>query len=453
MKKQTDKTMNAHTWQSAFKGYLRPRIAIFSLLGFSCGLPFGLIGYALSLWLAASHVGLAAIGFFALVLLPYNFKFLWAPLVDRVQLPFLAKRFGAKKAWLMCFQIGLILSVWGLAAQTPNTNTWFLPWTVSNEDGETVQAFIPMQTYLFALLTAFFAASQDIVVDALRINTLAKEEYGEGTSMYQFGYRMGMLISSAGVVALASRISWEVAYMGVGCLIFVGLCATFCVREAKIIETKTPMGRQFWYEMIVAPFQNFMTHAHWYLILVFIILYKLCNAVLGRMALPFYKEMGFSDDEIALVSGTIGPWITMSGVAVGGVLAMKYPILKLLFALGCVEILTSVVFGVFSLFPHSIPVFLVVILFDNIVGGMGGAVFAAYLSGLCARKYAATQYALLSSLMMFSVSVISVYSGVWATQMGWMRFFFFTGVLMIPALCLLLWLIQLDKTHLSTKRK
>ncbi len=453
MNKQTGETTKYHSWQSAFKGYLKPRIAIFSLLGFSCGLPFGLIGFALALWLTASNIEKAVIGFFALVLLPYNFKFLWAPLVDRVRLPFLANRFGAKKAWLMCFQVGLIFSVWGLASHAPDTNSWFLPWSFSGEGGKEVQTAIPMQTYLFAFLTAFFAASQDIVVDALRINTLAKEEYGEGTSMYQFGYRMGMLISSAGVVAMAGRISWSTAYFCVGCLIFVGLCATFFVRESVDAEIEKPRGRQFWHEMVIAPFQSFMTHAHWYLILVFIVLYKLCNAVLGRMALPFYKDMGFSDDEIALVSGTIGPWVTIGGVAVGGVLVMRYPILKLLFALGCVEILTSVVFGVFSLFPHSIPMFLVVILFDNIIGGMGGAVFAAYLSGLCIRKYAATQYALLSSLMMFSVSVISVYSGIWATQMGWMKFFFFTGILMLPALSLLFWLMRMDKIYLFKTEK
>lgn len=445
MKQKQNRQPKRHSWLSALKGYTNPRIAVFALLGFSCGLPFGLIGYALALWLSASHISLAAIGFFALVLLPYNFKFLWAPLVDRVQLPILARRFGSKKAWLLCFQIGLILSVWGLASQAPNANSWFLPWTVSNGDNEPIQALIPMQTYLFALLTAFFAASQDIVVDALRINTLSKEEYGEGTSMYQFGYRMGMLISSAGVVALASRISWQSAYFGVGCLILVGLFATLCVKEAQSKESKTQSSRQFWYEMVVAPFRDFTTHAHWYLILLFIILYKLCNAVLGRMALPFYREMGFSNDQIALVSGTIGPWITIGGVAVGGILVMRYPILKLLFALGCVEILTSVVFGIFSLFPHSITLFLIVILFDNIVGGMGGAVFVAFLSGLCAKKYAATQYALLSSLMMFSVSVISVYSGVWAMQMGWMLFFMFTGILMLPALCLLGWLIKKEK--------
>ena len=197
--------------------------------------------------------------------------------------------------------------------------------------------------------------------------------------------------------------------------------------------------------MVIAPFKDFMKHNKWALLLVFIILYKLCNAVLGRMALPFYKDLGFSKGEIALISGTIGPWITLTGVAIGGVLVMRYKILKLLMALGFVEILTSVVFALFSYFEHSTIMFLIVILFDNIVGGMGGAVFIAFLSGLCSKKYSATQYALLTSLMMLAISVISVYSGIWAEEMGWFFFFLFTGVLMMPALVLLSYLIVKEK--------
>ena len=191
--------------------------------------------------------------------------------------------------------------------------------------------------------------------------------------------------------------------------------------------------------------KDFMTRNYWALLLVFIVLYKLCNAVLGRMALPFYKDLGFSKAEIALISGTIGPWITLIGVALGGVFVMRYRILKLLMALGVVEILTSVVFALFSFFPHSSVMFLIVILFDNIVGGMGGAVFVAFLSGLCSKKYSATQYALLTSLMMLAVSVISVYSGIWAEKMGWFGFFLFTGFLMLPALMLLSYLIRCEK--------
>jgi len=195
-------------------------------------------------------------------------------------------------------------------------------------------------------------------------------------------------------------------------------------------------------EMVIEPFRDFMQRNGWALLLIFIVLYKLCNAVLGRMALPFYSQSGFSKAEIALVSGTFGPWVTMAGIALGGVLVMRYPILKLLFALGFVEIATSVAFAFFAWVGHSIPVFFVVIIFDNIVGGMGGAVFVAFLSNLCTRAYSATQYALLTSLTMLAMSVISSCSGIWVQYMGWPLFFMFTGALMIPALLLLLYLMK-----------
>lgn len=423
-------------WALAFKNYLKIRIFVFFLLGFSCGLPRGLIGSSLILWMSDSNISLTVIGFFSLVLLPYNFKFLWAPLVDRVRLPLLAKKIGEKRAWLLCFQIALIFSVCGLASSSPDQNAWIWQWGKGS-----LSTPIPMQTYLFALLTAFFAASQDIVVDALRINTLEPKEYGEGTGMYQFGYRMGMLVSGAGIIAATTWLDWQTAYFLIGSLLGIGLIGTFCIQEKNTMLNQRLKGREFWYEMIIAPFQDFMKRNHWVLFLLFIMLFKLCNAVLGRMAMPFYDDMGFTKNQIALVSGTIGPWVTIIGVAVGGVLVMRYPIMKLLMFFGIIEILTSLVFSLFTYFPQSIPFFLLVIIFDNIIGGMGGAVFVSFLSKLCTKKYAATQYALLSSLTMVSLSVISMYSGIWAEKMGWMRFFAFTGALMIPALILLQWLI------------
>lgn len=428
-----------HSWSESLKGYLKPAVFVFFFLGFSCGLPYSLIGYSLSLWMADVGISLSVIGFFALVLLPYNFKFIWAPLIDKIKIPYFSVLLGSKKTWLIFFQIGLILSVIGLSCFSPDKNTWTVLYQTDKEE-----MLIPLQTYLFSFLVAFFAASQDIVVDALRIDTLKKEEFGEGAGMYQFGYRMGMLSAGAGVVALSALIGWQMAYMLVALLLIIGFLSTFFVKEDRSEKISTE-SKRFWYDMIIAPFRDFMMRLNWMWILFFIVLYKLCNAVLGRMALPFYRDLGFSKGEIALISGTIGPWITLTGVALGGVLVMRYPILKLLMALGFVEILTSFVFSLFSFYPQSTLMFLIVILFDNVVGGMGGAVFVAFLSGLCSKKYSATQYALLSSLMMLAVSVISVYSGVWAEQMGWARFFAFTGLLMLPALLLLNYLIRCEK--------
>ncbi len=409
------------SWKTALKGYTKQKIWLFLFLGFSCGLPYNLLGYSLSLWLKDAGFALAVIGFFSLVFIPYSLKFLWAPFVDWVQIPYFSERYGRKKAWGFLFQIGLVVSIFALAAFPPQESAWII-------------------TFILALCVAFFASSQDIVVDALRIDTLKTEELGEGAGAYQFGYRMGLLLSGAGVVALSNLIPWSMAYMIVGCFVLTGFISLFFIREEKtpLVDKQSNWLSDF----IQKPFIDFMRHSGWMLILIFIILYKLNNAVLGRMALPFYDDIGFSKEQIALVSGAFGPWITMAGIPVGGLLVMRFGILKSLFGLGFVEIMTSLAFMCLALLGPSMPAFLAVIIFDNIVGGMGGAVFVAYLSSLCSKAYSATQYALLTSFMAVASSVVAAISGVWADQMGWPLFFFFTGCLMLPALCLLKYLMR-----------
>lgn len=433
-----------HSWSNALTAYGKPKIFIFLFLGFSCGLPYNLLGYSLSLWLKDTGFALSVVGLFSLVFIPYSLKFLWAPFVDRIRLPYLSQKLGQKKAWALVFQIGLVFSIFALAGFPPDKNTWTISWEfIDAKTGLMQTASVPVQTYLFALLTAFFACSQDIVVDALRIDTLAKEELGEGAGAYQFGYRMGLLLSGAGVVALSAYISWSLAYFLIGCFVITGFISIFFVREFDALPPQK--SAHLLHDMIITPFADFMKKNGWFLILIFIVLYKLCNAVLGRMALPFYDDIGFSKEQIALVSGAFGPWITMAGIPIGGMLVMRYGILKSLFGLGFVEILTSLAFAGLALLGANMPAFFCVIVFDNIVGGMGGAVFVAYLSSLCSRAYSATQYALLTSLMAVASSVVASYSGFWAEDMGWSVFFVFTGALMIPALCLLWYLMHREK--------
>lgn len=438
------------SWKRAFKGYLTPHIFVFLFLGFSCGLPYNLLGYSLSLWMTDAGIALSVVGFFSLILVPYSLKFLWAPFVDRFRVPYLCRKVGHKKAWALVFQAGLILSIFALSCFGPDQNTWTWARSIADSAGTRSIQVIPMQTFLLALCVAFFAASQDIVVDALRIDTLDRKEFGEGASLYQFGYRMGMLLSGAGVVAAAGYLSWDVSYFIVGCFVFTGFIAILTMHEENHGSAK--QNPRWFRSLVVDPFSDFMKRRSWIVILAFVILYKLCNAVLGRMALPFYREIGFSNEQIALVSGAFGPWITLAGIALGGVLVMRYSVLKCLFYLGLFEILTSCAFAGFSIIGASMPVFFLIIIFDNIIGGMGGAVFVAYLSGLCSRRYSATQYALLASLMALSASVISVYSGVWAEYMGWPVFFLFTGVLMFPALVLLRGLIVMQENGLKVFR-
>lgn len=402
-----------YQFNQLMKGYLQKKVFIFFMLGLSCGVPLNLLAGTLSLWATEVGVNLTQIGLFALVLVPYSFKFLWAPFVDKVRIPVLS-RIGRKKAWGVIFQIGLFFCLCQVAFLNPATQI--------------------TQLFFWCFLAAFFAASQDIVVDALRIDTLEGDSLKEGSAIYQFGYRIGMLATGAGVIALSTIVPWSVCYTVSAFLIAWGLYALLMVKEPAPKVAAVPSFD----DLAVRPFVDFMTrHSGWLAILGFIVLYKICNAILGRMALPFYADIGFTKEQIAVISSTIGPWITMAGVFFGGLLMVRIGFLKSLFYLGFVEILTSLSFAVLAMIGNSVPLFFAVIVFDNIVGGMGGAVFVGYLSSLCSRAYSGTQYALLTSLMMIATSTIASSSGWLAQQLGWVWFFVATGIMMIPALILL----------------
>ena len=427
-----------NSWKKAFLNYLNPKVFIFLFLGFACGLPYNLLGFSLSQWLRQCGFSLSVIGFFSLIFLPYSFKFLWAPFIDRIRIPVLSK-IGDKKAWGVVFQAGLIACIIGLGVCAPDLDVW--NYTYTKTDGETL--IIPLQTFLFAFGVAFFAASQDIVVDALRIDTLDKDELGQAAGTYQLGYRLAALISGAGVVMASAYISWSLAYIIVGACCFLGMISLLCVKEPK--RAKQPVTQHIFRQMVVDPFADFMKKNNWALLLIFIVLYKMCNMVLGRMASPFYIDVGFTKNQIGLISGTFGPWLTIFGVFMGGALVARFNVLKCLFGLGVVEILTSCAFAFLAFVGNSQAAFICTIIFDNIVGGMGGAVFIAFLSGLCSKNYSATQYALLTGFMSMSGSLIASYSGVWADQMGWISFFLFTGALMVPALMLLVVIMKRQK--------
>ena len=283
-------------------------------------------------------------------------------------------------------------------------------------------------------MIAFFAASQDIVVDALRINTLSDNDLKEGSSLYQLGYRIGMLITGAAIIALSSHISWSFCYQISALFIIMGILALLLLDEPQIKEIKK-INLQ---HLLFAPFTDFIQrHKIWFKLLLFIVLYKICNALLGRMAAPFYINIGFSKEQIALISGTFGPFITMAGVFLGGILMVKLGYFKSMMYLGFIEILTSLAFATLAIIGPNILAFTSVIIFDNIVGGMGGAVFVAFLSSLCSKHHSATQYALLTSLTMVVLSSLTAVTGYMVDFLGWPKFFILTGITMLPALFLL----------------
>ena len=297
--------------------------------------------------------------------------------------------------------------------------------------------------YIFALCLGITLASatQDIVIDALRIDTLEGAALAQGTTLYQVGARLGQLAAVAGMIFLSAHIAWQSAYQISIVLIVIGFISLLCVHEKKKEITKISFNK-----LVVEPFRALMQCSDFATLCIFVVAYRLCNCMLGPMAYPFYYDIGFTAEQISIVSGTFGVFITMFGVFLGGLLLMKFKFRPLLFWLGSIEILTSISFTILALIGPEIIPFFVVIFFDNIVAGMGAAVWVVYLSNFCCRQFSGTQYAFLSALNMIPLSIIAGASGWLAKLMDWPLFFTFTGWLMIPAL----WMIRKNKIGLKT---
>ena len=388
--------------------YFKSNLLPFLGLGISVQAPINLIGGLLMLWATASGLDLKAVGFFAATTLPYCLKFLWAPFVDRITLPF-TQKFGRKKAWCLLWQIGIVLGLFFISFLDPKTNT------------------LPL--FFGCLFIAVCGASQEMTVDALRIDNLKGDDLRQGTVLFQFGNRLGYFAATAGMIALSGILSWRLVYQIAIGIIAVGIFSLFFLKEQK--GEQMPATFQ---TMVIAPFKDFLTRQNLLLLCTFIVLYKLCNGMLGKMAYPFYYDVGFTKNQIALVSATFGSVITTLGILFGGYVLKKFQFKSLLYWLGGIEILTSFAFAQLAITGPNIHLFFLIIIFDNIVGGMGGAVWAVYLSTLCSQKFSATQYAFLNALTMVPLTLLATTSGWLAAEMGWAVYFAFTGLLMIPAL-------------------
>ena len=400
--------------------YLSLGVVIFFFLGLSCAVPLALLGSTFVTMATDAQIDLQSIGAFSLMMTPYTLKFLWAPFIERFNCPIL-KHFGRKKGWGLLAQVGLFCAIIAMSFIDIKNQTMLLCYA--------------------GLAVAFFGATQDIVVDSLRIDTLNGNALKQGSAIYQFGARIGLFIAGPVLIVMSKHYAWQICYQVGATLILLGIIGLMFIKEQPS-ETNTNTD---YHTFIINPFKDFISqHEHWLALLVFIILYKICNTVLARMAYPLYYATGFNKTQVALISGTIGPFITMFGVFLGGLLMVKTTYYRLMMGLGFTEILTSVAFAALALFGYNVPLFAAVIVFDNIVGGMGSAVFVAFLSSLCSKEYSASQYALLTSFMAISSYVISASSGYLAAFFGWPFFGLLTGVLMIPSLILLKWIGKHD---------
>ena len=433
-------------WLASFTVYREPRIIALVFLGFSSGLPLGLTGQTLAAWLTEEGLSLGAIGLFAAVGTPYALKFLWAPVMDRAPLGPITRRFGRRRGWLLVTQAVLIAATLGLAASNPVDNIGL--------------------TALLAVSVAFASASQDIVVDAYRVEVLAERQLAAGAAAVVFGYRLAMLVSSAGSLYLASFISWPATYTIMAALVLIGVATVLVNPEPKRITTDDYRARSaqlddwlaarpglahrarpaldFLYTGVVAPFAEFVTRPGWIVVLAFVMFYKFGDSLAGVMTTPFLLQIGFTKIEIANVAKLYGFWATLIGLGLGGWLMNAAGLYRSLWICGVLQLLSNLMFAVQAMAGTDLALLAVTIGFENLAGGMGTAVFVAYLSSLCNLSYTATQYALVSSFMAVARTWLSSSAGYLADWVGWVDFFLLTTVAAVPGL-LLLWLLTRQK--------
>ena len=430
-------------WRDALAVYRDRRVLSLLFLGFSSGLPLALTGATLAARLEQAGVSLTEIGLFGLVGIAYTLKFVWSPLVDRMPLPVLTRRFGRRRGWMLLAQAALMLGIAGMAPVDPGA-----------PDGLS-------RTVLWAVIVAFASATQDIVIDAYRTEILEDSKLGAGAANLVFGYRIAMLVSGGGALIIAAYGGWAMAYAVMAAAMLIGMATVLLNPEPRIRTTAeserleaaaatrfaaAPAGIRatatWFHSAVVCPFAEFMTRPGWVAILLFIVLYKYGDALLGFMATPFYLRMGFSLAEVGVVSKGWGLAMTLLGAGLGGWMVARFGILKSLLICGVLQAMSNLVFAAQAWVGYSLPMLTVTIGVENLTGGMGTTAFVAYLSSLCNVAYTATQYALLSSLMAAARTALAAGGGWLADQTGWIVFFLLTTLAALPGLLLLLWMMR-----------
>jgi PAT family beta-lactamase induction signal transducer AmpG len=408
--------------------YWDRRLMIIFFMGFASGLPLALTYTVLQWWLSNAGVSLMAIGLFALVQTPYSLKVTWAPLIDSVPLPVLSNMLGRRRAWMILIQIVLMGSIIGLGMTKPEVN--------------------PMITAVLALAVAFFSASQDIVIDAYRIEILDEDEQGAGAAMTQAGYRVGAIASGAALILFDWGFSWSLIYGIIAGLVLVGFITAL---RAPIPKTdhidKAPAGSAaIWIQRnIVSPFVEFFQRnriSTALVILAFIVLYKFGDAFLSIMAYPFYYQIGFTGSQVWMASATFGKFAIVVGAFAGGLVVKRYGILNSLLIGGLLQMFSNLMYAAQAAIGPDYPFLFLTIAIENISQGIGSSAFIAYLSMLCNTHYTGTQYALFASLMNIPRTWLVTPSGFAAEKLGWISFFVLSTFLAVPGLLLLLWMMK-----------
>ncbi|MEI6858934.1 MAG: AmpG family muropeptide MFS transporter [Shewanella sp.] len=443
--------------KDAFSIYCHKRVLVLLLLGFSAGLPLMLVFSTLSFWLRESGIDRAAIGYFSWIALAYGFKWAWSPLVDRLSLPIFTRRLGRRRGWMLFAQILLVGAILGMSFSDPVKDL--------------------NKVALFALMVAFASATQDMVIDAFRIESAPEKMQAALAAAYQVGYRSAMIIATAGALTIAAWVapgndeynllSWQMAYKIMAGLMSVGILTTLFCKEPEV-EAKQPdeqerlIKQEFkqrypnfiantlsWlYTSSVLPFMDFFKRygRNAILILLLISCYRISDIVMGIMANVFYVDMGFTKTEIATLSKIYGLIMTLVGAGFGGLLIVKYGTMKILFIGALLVAVTNLLFAWQAVIGYNVPFLTLAISIDNFSGGIATAAFIAYLSSLTSTGYTATQYALLSSIMLLFPKFIAGFSGVYVNSFGYVNFFVAASLIGFPVL-LLVYIIDKRTRH------
>ncbi len=412
-------------WTRAASVYRNRRQLAILLMGFASGMPLLLTSSTLTYWMDRTHVDLKIIGLFALVGTPYAFKFAWAPLVDQLSLPLLDRWLGRRRSWMLLAQVGILLSVVLLGWSDPANTPWF--------------------TAGAALLVAFFSATQDIAVDAYRIEILSDDEQGAGSATTQLGYRIALWIVDAMSLLLPTILPWPWVISLIALLIVVGMVTVLFADEPKVERPPIASARDWINQAVIRPFAEFLAYRGWVVILLFALLYKYGDALGGTMARPFFNQMGFTGPEIFGITKSFGAAATILGGLAGGILVARYGLFRSLLIAGILQAVTNLMFSWVAVSGHDLVVLTVAIVTDNFTGALGGVAFIGYLSSLCTAGMAGTQYALLTSLMAAGRTTLSAGGGWLAASTGWTAFWMATTLLAVPGLLLLLWLWRQER--------
>ena len=411
--------------------YLEPASLRMLLLGFSAGLPLLLVFGTLSFWLREAGIDRTTIGHLSWVGLAYGFKWLWSPLVDRLPIPLLTRVLGRRRSWLLLSQAVIMLALVCMAFTDPRLALTPIVWG--------------------ALAVAFGSATQDIALDAYRIESAATERQGALAATYQTGYRLAMIWAGAGVLWIAARAevadatryqagAWQTAYLVMAASMLLGVLTVLFSPEPAQRPIPAAKNLADWLRgALLAPFADFISRYRWHavLILALIALYRISDVVMGIMANPFYVDMGYSKDEVAAVTKIYGVVMTLAGAFVGGALALRYGIMRILMLGAILSAASNLLFAWLAGHGHDLIALIFVVSADNLSGGIASAAFIAYLSGLTNIRYSATQYALFSSLMLLLPKFIAGFSGQYVDAFGYAQFFVATSLLGVPVLVLI----------------